>query len=57
VRSITIATPRDVGTISPSPRAHVFAVVYDGGFPTGQIEISARMKDGSLYGERPIGVP
>lgn len=57
VVSITIATPRDVRTITPSPRAHVFAVIYDGGFPTGEIVISARMRDGTIHRERPIGGP
>lgn len=54
VVSITIASPRDVRTVVPSPRAHVFAVVYDGGFPAGEIAISARMRDGTIHRERPL---
>jgi hypothetical protein len=49
VVSITIATPRDVRTITPSRRAHVFAAIYDGDFPAGSIEVSARMRDGTVY--------
>ncbi|HEY4276865.1 MAG TPA: hypothetical protein VGM91_01525 [Conexibacter sp.] len=57
VVSITIATPRDVRTITPSPRAHVFAVVYDGGFPTGEIALTARLRDGTTYSEPPLMTP
>jgi hypothetical protein len=46
VESITIATPRDVRTLTPSPRARAFIAVYDGEFPTGAIVITAHFKDG-----------
>ncbi|MBB4661913.1 hypothetical protein [Conexibacter arvalis] len=54
VVSVTIATPRDVRTITPSRRARLFAVIYDGDFPTGEIAVSARMRDGSVHREPPL---
>jgi hypothetical protein len=47
VRSITIATPRDVRTIVPTSPAHAFIAVYDGGFPTGRIVTTAHFADGT----------
>jgi hypothetical protein len=47
VRSITIATPRDVRTLVPSSPAHAFIAVYDGSFPTGKIVTTAHFADGS----------
>ncbi len=52
VRSITIATPRDVRTIVPSRRARAFLLVYEGGFPTGEITMTARFADGTTRRER-----
>jgi len=46
VRTIAIATPRDVRTIIPSKRAHAFLVIYDGDFPTGRIVLTARLAGG-----------
>ncbi len=51
VVAVTIASPRDVRTLTPSPREHVFAVVYDGQFPTGEIVVTARMRDGTTHRE------
>jgi hypothetical protein len=56
VVSVTIATPRDVRTVTPSRRAHVFAAVYDGDFPVGEIAVSARLRDGSVYRAPPYTV-
>jgi hypothetical protein len=47
VRSITIATPRDVRTLVPTSPAHAFIAVYDGSFPTGKIVTTAHFADGS----------
>lgn len=47
VRSLTIATPRDVRTIVPSSPAHGYIAVYDGGFPTGKIVTTAHFADGT----------
>jgi hypothetical protein len=47
VREITVTTPRDVRTIVPSGPAHAWLVVYDGGFPTGEITLTAHFADGS----------
>lgn len=47
VMSVTLVSPRDVRTLTPSPREHAFAAVYDGGFPTGRIDVVARMRDGT----------
>lgn len=54
VASVTIATPRDVRTVTPSSRARRFAVVYDGDFPVGEIVVSARLRDGSVHREPPF---
>jgi hypothetical protein len=51
VREITIASPRDVRTIRPSPRTHAFAALYDGSFPTGKILLTSRMVDGTTRRE------
>jgi hypothetical protein len=48
VREVTIATPRDVRTLRPSRRAHAFAALYDGSFPTGRVVLTARLADGSV---------
>jgi hypothetical protein len=47
-------TPRDVRTITPSPHAHAFAVVYDGDFPTGDIRITAHLAGGRRYRTAPL---
>jgi hypothetical protein len=49
VVSLTIETPRDVRTITPSKLSHAFATVYDGNFTTGGIHITARLRDGRVY--------
>lgn len=54
VVSVTIATPRDIRTVTPSRRARLFAVVYDGDFPTGEIQVSAKLRDGSVHREPPF---
>jgi hypothetical protein len=46
VREITMTTPRDVRTIVPTGPAHAWLVVYDGGFPTGDIVLTAHFADG-----------
>ncbi len=46
VESITFASPRDVRTLRPSPRAHAFLVLYDGTFPTGEITMTSRFTNG-----------
>jgi hypothetical protein len=46
VVSIRVVTPRDVRTIQPSPRAHAVVLLYDGGFPAGTIELTAKLEDG-----------
>ncbi|MDW5594807.1 hypothetical protein VSS74_10690 [Conexibacter stalactiti] len=52
VVAITVSGPRDVRTITPSPRDRVFAVVWDGTFPTGSLLLRARMRDGSVRVQR-----
>ena len=52
VESITFASPRDVRTLRPSPRAHAFMVLYDGTFPTGKITLTATFSDGSTATEK-----
>jgi hypothetical protein len=52
VRQIVIATPRDVRTVIPGPRAHTFLAVYDGEFPTGSITLTSIMRDGHRHVDR-----
>jgi hypothetical protein len=52
VREVTIKSPRDVRTVLPSPRAHVFLVVYDGLFPTGDFVLTSMFADGSHVTQR-----
>lgn len=46
VAAVTIATPRDVRTLTPSPRAHAFAVVYDDRSVVRGARMSVRLRDG-----------
>ncbi|HWI73127.1 MAG TPA: hypothetical protein VNT55_14325 [Baekduia sp.] len=48
VVSVTLETPRDVRTLIPSGPNHSIMAVYDGGFPTGALKITARFKDGHV---------
>jgi hypothetical protein len=52
VRQITIRTTRDVRTIVPSSRAHAFIVVYDGLFPSGEIDLTVTFADGTHSTQR-----
>lgn len=52
VRSITIATPRDVRTLRPAPGSGAFLAVYDGGFPTGEVVLTSRLEGGAVSTER-----
>ncbi len=54
VRSVTIASPRDVRTVVPSPRVHAFAAIYDGRFATGRITMTARLANGRTYRTAPF---
>lgn len=56
VVSIRVATPRDVRTIRPSPRAHAVMLLYDGGFPSGTIELIATLRDGRTVRDRFGGI-
>jgi hypothetical protein len=47
VREVTIRTPRGIQTLAPSGPHHVLLAVYDGGFPTGSIVLTAHFADGS----------
>jgi len=46
VVSVTLETPRDVRTLIPGGPAHAILAVYDGSFPTGQVRVIARFRDG-----------
>jgi hypothetical protein len=52
VAEVTVASPRDVRTVIPSRRAHVFLVVYDGSFPTGDFVVTAKFTDGTHTRQR-----
>jgi hypothetical protein len=56
VRQITIRTTRDVRTIVPSPRAHAFIVVYDGGVPTGDTVFTVTFADGTHATQKMPGI-
>ncbi len=45
VRTITLKSPRDVRTVVPSSPAHVYLVVYDGTFTTGEMRITSTFDD------------
>jgi hypothetical protein len=57
VKSVTIATPRDVRTLVPSGRAHAFIAVYDGTFPTGETVITTTFTDGTTRVDRLGPIP
>lgn len=52
VRSLTLASPRDVRTIAPSSDAHAYLVVYDGRFSAGAMTIVSRYVDGTTTRQR-----
>lgn len=49
IRLLTFKTPRDVRTITPARSGNVFVVVYDDGFPTGDMVVIGRRADGSAH--------
>ena len=58
VRQITIKTPNDVRTLIPAGPQHAFLAAYAGGFPTGQLIVSALLADGSTHTTSlPLGNP
>jgi hypothetical protein len=46
VTSITLRSPRDIRTITPDARSHVYLAVYDGPFYGGEIITSAHLRSG-----------
>lgn len=54
VRTIEIATSRDLRTLRPDPTARTFITAYDGNLPGEQIEIIATLTDGT---RRHVRVP
>jgi hypothetical protein len=51
VDTITIATSRDVRTLSPAGPSNSFLAVYPGGLPLGEITVTATFADGSTASE------
>lgn len=47
MRTVTIATPRDVRTLRPSSTGRAILAVYDGTFPAGETVITSTFADGS----------
>ena len=47
VREVTITTSRDIRTVVPDRRTHVFLAVYDGSFPGEPFRVTATLRDGS----------
>jgi hypothetical protein len=52
VERVTIRSPRDIRTLIPSERGHVVFALYDGGFPAGQIVLTAHLRSGGRFVER-----
>ncbi|MDO8187904.1 hypothetical protein Q7L71_20030 [Conexibacter sp. CPCC 205706] len=52
VVSVTVLSPRDVRTLTPSPRDHLVAALWDGVFTTGDVVLRARMRDGTTREQR-----
>jgi hypothetical protein len=52
VERVTIRSPRDVRTLVPSERGHVVFALYDGGFPAGEIVVTAHLRGGGRHAER-----
>ena len=52
VERVTIRSPRDIRTLIPSDRGHVVFALYDGGFPAGEIVLTAHLRGGGRYTER-----
>jgi hypothetical protein len=46
VTAVTIATPRDVRTLTPSPRAHAFLAAYNQVFVDGIAVVTVHFRDG-----------
>ena len=47
VERVTLATPRDLRTLVPSPLGHVVIAVYDGGYVDGNVDLTAHLKGGA----------
>lgn len=47
VRTVTITTSRDIRTLVPDPRTHMFLAVYDGSFPGEPFRVTATLRDGT----------
>jgi hypothetical protein len=52
VERVTIRSPRDIRTLIPSERGHVVFALYDGGFPAGELVLTAHLRDGGRFTER-----
>jgi hypothetical protein len=49
---VTIQTPRDLRTLVPSSHGHVVFALYDGGFPAGDLVVTAHLRSGKQRSER-----
>jgi hypothetical protein len=57
VERVTLKTPRDIRTLTPSPVGHVILAVYDGDFVDGDLTITAHLKGGRSWTEHhPLGM-
>jgi hypothetical protein len=52
VERVTIRSPRDIRTLIPSEPGHVVFALYDGGFPAGEIVVTADLHGGGRFTER-----
>ena len=52
VERVTIQTPRDLRTLVPSSHGHVVFALYDGGFPAGDLVVTAHLRSGKQRSER-----
>jgi hypothetical protein len=52
VERVTLASPRDIRTLVPSPVGHAVLAVYDGIFIDGYIELTAHLRGGGTWSLR-----
>jgi hypothetical protein len=57
VVTVTIVTPSDIRTLTPTGRTHAFLAVYDGTFPGGGLELIAEFADGTTKTMPVLGLP
>jgi hypothetical protein len=52
VDRVTIRTPRDLRTLTPTTRGHLVFALYDGTFPAGDIVVTTHLRNGATRSQR-----